>query len=1187
MRSFLDVVKFEIRYQLMTPFLWVALLIFGLLHFCTVTSIGIHLDQNQRIDINGVAKILQVVSTLNYLAMLPVVVFVATAITRDYERSLASFFFVTPVGKLPFLLGRFTAVFSLSLLAGLAGLLGTCVGTYMPWLDSDRIGAYTWGPYGFALLAIILPNQFIMCALFFTAAALTRSISMIVAAATAIIALDLVLVLYTGLDNIGSAAIADPFAALTIIEDTRYWTVPELNARLPAGMLLENRLLWLGIACFALVFTFRRFRLDLEERGGASRNRFSRRNATKSAATTLPPRRLEVETSFRLRDSLAQFASQLKMDAASVLKNRFTPILLILVAVTTMQDAANHTEPLGGLPYYPVTSLMLEHFRFGLLSFVMIAAIYYSGALVYCEREAGLSEIVDASAYADWIMVASKTAALCVLVSALLVTAMIVTIVSQALAGYTNFELALFVNNLIIHNGFYFAMLCVLAVLIQVLAPNKWLGTLWVFVVLIGLMSLEEFGVEHIMVLYKIPYALHSEMNGYGPAGAQILPLIAYWSPFCVLLILLGHLTYPRGLHASMRKRFRDARFRINSSIAAIVLIASFAFLTAGAWIFYNTNILNQYQTTEQHLQLLAEYERKYAQYQKSPSPSFKQIDMQVDIYPEERRLESRGAAVLRNNKDHAIHQFVVSVDPRMAVKRLDVSSATLKTSDPQLGFYLLALTPPLEPGGTVALDWELQRANRGFVNSNHDYRVVANGTYIPNGVTIPIPGFDAERFITDDAWRKRRGLNPAAGLPDMGDPDSIGILKFGVDGRCDFRAVVSTSADQIAVTQGELHREWLKDGRRYFEYVAERPIWPAVSFASARYEVARDAWNDVNLEIYHDEKHGQNIDAMLKTIKLTLDYQTREFAPYPHKTFRIVEHPRYDEAAKSPSGTADYPEVLGFLTDNSGWNGLDFATVHELSHQWWGGLAYGARMRGRQMLNESLAQYSTLMIFKERFGDHVAGRVARSFQDLYLRSRSAETGVEHPLIHTDDQGYISYGKGPLAFYALQDAIGENRVNLALRSYLDKFAFQEPPFPTSRDVVNELRAVADEEHQPLITDLFEKIVLYEFRVDKVDVEQSGDVYDVSIAIAAWKFEADGLGQETEVPLSANVDVAIFSHPFDHDGNRQPFVLNKHHVITGVQTITLQVAKPPAAVVIDPWYKLIDRTPKNNSMKIEF
>ena len=49
--------------------------------------------------------------------------------------------------------------------------------------------------------------------------------------------------------------------------------------------------------------------------------------------------------------------------------------------------------------------------------------------------------------------------------------------------------------------------------------------------------------------------------------------------------------------------------------------------------------------------------------------------------------------------------------------------------------------------------------------------------------------------------------------------------------------------------------------------------------------------------------------------------------------------------------------------------NGLDFATIHELSHQWWGGMAYGARMRGRQMLNESLAQYSTLMIFKEYFG--------------------------------------------------------------------------------------------------------------------------------------------------------------------------------------------------------------------------
>ncbi|MEX0678890.1 MAG: M1 family aminopeptidase [Pirellulales bacterium] len=1184
MRSFLEVLRFEIRYQLKAPFLWGALLVFFLIHFLTVTSIGIHLDENQRIDVNGAAKIIQVVSTLNYLAMLPVVVLVVTAITRDYDKSLVSFFFVTPIGKLPFLLGRFTGAYCAALALGLVCLLGTAIGTYMPWLDRELLGSYTWAPYVFSLVVIVLPNLFIMCALFFAVAALTRSVAMTAAAAMTIMTADLVLALYTGLDDIGPAAIADPFAALTIREATRYWTVPELNTQLPGGHLLVNRLLWLGIASLSLVFALTRFRLDLAYDGGGRWWPFHRQTRPKAPPAPLA-RHVDVEPRFLCWDSLAQFASQLKMDVAGALKNPFTLVLVVLAAVTTIQEFRSHADPLSGLPYYPLTSLMLGHFRYGLVTFVIIVAIYYSGALVYREKESGVSEIVGASPYADWIMVVSKTVALCLVVIALLLTAMLTSMASQALAAYTNFEIPVYLRSLFVHNGPYYAMLCVLAVALQVLAPNKWLGTLAVFAAFVILLSLEQIGVEHILVSFLIPYAVYSDMNGYGPAGPQVVALIAYWSPFCVLLMVVGNLLYPRGLHASLSDRAREAATRFGRGVGYTALGAAAAFVAAGGWIFYNTNILNRYQTTAERQQLLAKYEIDYGRYVGSPAPSFQQIDLAVDVYPQERRLESRGSALLRNNKDHAINEFVVSVEPQMEVMKLAVGSATLTTSDSEQGFYLFAMSSPLEPGMTVTLNWDMKRQNRGFVSKDHDYEIVENGTYLPTP-TMPIPGFDSERFITSDDWRRRLGLDPAKGLPELGDPAYLGVLKFGVDSHTEFRAVLSTSADQIAVTQGELQREWLKDGRRYFEYVADRPIWPAISFSSAGYEVARDKWNDVTLEIYHDKKHGMNIEAMLKTVKLSLDYLTREFAPYPHATFKIVEHPLYHLAAHPPPGTADYPEVLGFLTDNSSFQGLDFATIHELSHQWWGCMAYGARMRGRQMLNETLAQYSTLMIFKEYFGPSFAGRVARSFQDGYLKSRRAETDAERPLIETDDQGYISYFKGPLAFYALADAIGEGRVNRALRKYLEKFADKGPPFPTSRDVVNELRAVAGDEHQELITDLFEKIVLYDFRIDQVDVRRSGDVFDVSITLAARKFEVDGLGEETEVPLNADVDVALFSQADDRAERRLPAHQEKRRVHSGIQTITLQVTNPPKSVEIDPLYMMIDRTRQDSVMKID-
>jgi hypothetical protein len=63
--------------------------------------------------------------------------------------------------------------------------------------------------------------------------------------------------------------------------------------------------------------------------------------------------------------------------------------------------------------------------------------------------------------------------------------------------------------------------------------------------------------------------------------------------------------------------------------------------------------------------------------------------------------------------------------------------------------------------------------------------------------------------------------------------------------------------------------------------------------------------------------------------------------------------------------------------------------------------------------------------------------------------------------------------------FALQELIGEDKVNLALRRYLDRFGMQGPPYPTSLDLVTELRAVAGPEYQDFITDQWERIMLYD------------------------------------------------------------------------------------------------------------
>lgn len=240
--------------------------------------------------------------------------------------------------------------------------------------------------------------------------------------------------------------------------------------------------------------------------------------------------------------------------------------------------------------------------------------------------------------------------------------------------------------------------------------------------------------------------------------------------------------------------------------------------------------------------------------------------------------------------------------------------------------------------------------------------------------------------------------------------------------------------------------------------------------------------------------------------------------------------------------------------------------------------------MQGMTVPVETLAQYSALMVMEKQYGPQMMRRFLKYELDNYLQSRGAELIEELPLIEVENQGYIHYRKGSLIMYALKDLIGEDKVNLALRRFLEKWAFKASPFPTSRDLVDEFRTVALPEHQSLITDWFEKITLYDLSVEDVKSESIEGGYDVTIDVSARQLEANGAGEEREVPLSTYLDVGIFPEGNDDLGDYdlpQPLYLEKHLIQSGEQTITVRVSGEPARVGIDPYNKMVDRNPDDN------
>ena len=383
-------------------------------------------------------------------------------------------------------------------------------------------------------------------------------------------------------------------------------------------------------------------------------------------------------------------------------------------------------------------------------------------------------------------------------------------------------------------------------------------------------------------------------------------------------------------------------------------------------------------------------------------------------------------------------------------------------------------------------------------------------------------------------------------------------------------------------------------------------------SFISAEFDVVRDQWNDVNIEIYHHPDHTYNLGYMMEGVKKSLDYYTENFSPYQFRQLRIIEFPRTGGSfAQSFANTVPYSEAVGFIadvdtTDNEAVNYPFSITAHEVAHQWWAHQVIGGNVQGATMLSESLSEYSALKVLEKEYGVHQMRRFLKEALDGYLIGRSTESQRELPLIYNENQQYIHYDKGSLVFYALSDYIGENRLNATLSRYIDGFAFQEPPYTISLDLVEYLKEDTPDSLQYLIEDMFETITLYDNRVEEASFSEiDSTTYEVNLTLQASKYRTDETGERIylneagdslavdiegrrrpveSLPLNDWIDVGVFG--LDENGDETVLYLEKRKFSEILNEIDIIVNDLPVSVGIDPYNKLIDTNSDDNRRQPE-
>ena len=289
----------------------------------------------------------------------------------------------------------------------------------------------------------------------------------------------------------------------------------------------------------------------------------------------------------------------------------------------------------------------------------------------------------------------------------------------------------------------------------------------------------------------------------------------------------------------------------------------------------------------------------------------------------------------LLNKHDTPIETLHINVDRRAKTAQLKFAAATLQRHDEGTGYRIYKLEKPLAPGATLNFEFNFEFPSAGFENNSVPGLVLYNGTFFNNSEVMPQFGYQEGVQLVDRAERRKRNLGDVPRMAKLEDEAARRYNFISHDDWINFETTVSTSADQIALAPGYLQKEWTENGRRYFHYKMDSPMMPYFCFLSAHWEVARDRWNDVPIEVYYDKAHAFNVQRMIDATKKSLDYFTREFSPYQHKQVRILEFPRYRQFAQSFANTIPFSESIGFIAN------LEDPDAHRLCV-----LCHGARSR-------------------------------------------------------------------------------------------------------------------------------------------------------------------------------------------------------------------------------------------------
>jgi len=1198
-----SIVGFELRYAVRQPTFWLisgAYFLFALVY--SSTSLVGEAMTTPAINVNSPWAITRMVTGLSYLSLLGLAAFVGASVIRDARDGMAELLFVTRLTKAGYVFGRFLGGFLAVLLSFSFVFVGLIAGHLAPWADPRLLGPFPYEGLAAAFLVFALPNLLIGACILYSIALLTRDTLATYAGAVAILVGYLISRAFAGAfyatqDARMIASLAEPFGGYASMMAVLDWTPFERNT-VPIwtqASIGVNRALWLGVSIVLVGVAYRQFGMRAADR---SRRRGVRADAARSVSA--PVSHLEAAPAEQMR-GVWQLACITAFDTRRVLRSKPFIMMVLLAAVGLWFYIAMYGRAYGA-GFLPHTEMLVTHIRSVYLWPLSAVLIFYAAELTWSARMRGVHALLDATPVTNAVRFSGRCLCLALICVIMLGSAMVTALLYQLYRGFYELDPWRYAIELGVVQLPYFAVLAALALFYQALVNNRFAGMALTLATLLFAQLAPTFGVSNNLL---IPGGHHevrvNAMNGFGHYLEPVAWFHLWWLLIAVLLSVCAALLTHRGADIRLSSRTRAMRGELARPGVRLALAVPFAGLIGvGSFIAYNTMWLNPTPSDAEREAKAVAYEARYGSLRDDPFPHITRVRGELKLYPRTRHFVFDGSYDLNNRQPTPLRRIVLTAPPETRFGSLTTDREAEIRIDERHGVATIALSTPLEPMGEFEVRFEVaSEPIRGFRNRARSTPVACNGSLLWYDRFMPVPGYSRKRELSDALKREARGLPPRpSSVRAMADPR--GLQEHEGQPYADWLEIdlmVETDAEQIAVAQGALIDRSRREGRATYRYATQVPVKLHMGVVSGTYQSVTEMYDGtagrVEISIFHFPGHGHNVQALMDALKDSLATLEAAFGPYPYDRLRLVEIAMGKPTFRLRSDTILCDSSLGFINDprlddpRSPPGVLRKLSASMVANQFVQSLVMPANRPGATSIADGLGFYLSGLVWAR---DQHPRAIAEAIRDTawhYFIRRATFDGDEATVVDHVNQTHVGAHKHAVALYGLELYLGRETMIEAIRGFIEDHRLKAPPFASMADLVQRFRSVAPPDVQPIITDLFERRVIFDIAVVGGEVVPLPDGrFEVVLSTRTRKFHVSPRGESTETSFDYPLPIVAFGRSIDASGARR--IIARHMASPedlADGKVTVIVDRVPTSVGVDPFYRLLDRNLLDNRLDV--